>query len=239
MLDAIIDAYYDIRSLVFPQCCIACGCHVTRNMRNICPRCRIEIPLTNYWKEENNPAKERFDGLVPIEQGSSFFFYIANSQWRNVIHRFKYDGMWRWAYDLGRWYGAELHDSGHYNDIDVIIPLPLHPIKSIKRGYNQSRYLADGIAKELGVAVDGRAVRRIRNNPSQARRKRQSRWEGVADLFAVEHPERLQGKHILIVDDVLTSGATLYACMLAIRNAVPDVRLSFATLAVTQHITQM
>jgi predicted amidophosphoribosyltransferase len=136
-------------------------------------------------------------------------------------------------------YGNDVDRGYAVDDIDIIIPLPLHPIKSIKRGYNQSRYLADGIAKELGVEVESRAVRRTRNNPSQARLKRRERWEGVDDLFSVVKPERLRGKHILVVDDVMTSGATLYSCMQTILAAVPDARISFATLAVTGHITPL
>jgi ComF family protein len=239
MLDDIVESYHDIRSLIFAECCMVCGCHVTRSMHNICPRCRLDIPLTNYWLKEDNPAKERFDGLLPVTHGSAFFFYKGNSLWRTLIHRFKYGGLWQMAYNLGRWYGAELKASTLYDDIDIIIPLPLHPIKSIKRGYNQSRYLADGIAKELGVEVESRAVRRTRNNPSQARLKRRERWEGVDDLFSVVKPERLRGKHILVVDDVMTSGATLYSCMQTILAAVPDARISFATLAVTGHITPL
>lgn len=239
MFDEIVGIYHDIRSLVFPECCMVCGRHVTHTMHNICPHCRLNIPTTNYWLKENNPAKERFDGLLPIYRGSSFFFFKGNSLWRTIIHRFKYGGMWQIAYNLGRWYGAELKESSLYDDVDIIIPLPLHPIKSIKRGYNQSRYIADGIAKELGADVESHAVRRIRNNPSQARRKRRDRWEGVDDLFRVVKPEKLRGKHILIVDDVMTSGATLYACMLAIHTAIPDARISFATLAITQHITEL
>ena len=238
-LRSIVELYHDIRSLLFPECCMVCGEHISSTMHGICPRCRLEIPITNYWLRDDNPAKERFDGLLPIVHGSSFFFYRGNSLWRTLIHRFKYGGMWQMAYNLGEWYGAELKASELYDDIDVIIPLPLHPIKTLKRGYNQARYLADGIAKSLGASVDSHAVRRTRNNPSQARRKRRERWEGVDDLFRVTKPERLRGKHILVVDDVMTSGATLYGCMLAIHTAVPDARISFATLAVTQYISHL
>ena len=239
MLSDIAEIYYDTRSLIFPECCMVCGCHVTHAMHNICPRCRVNIPTTNYWLREDNPSKECFDGLLPITQGSSFFFYKGNSLWRSLVHRFKYGGTWQIAYNLGRWYGAELKSTSLYDDVDIIIPLPLHPIKSIMRGYNQSRYIADGIAKEMGIKVESHAIRRTRNNPSQARRKREERWVGLDDLFRVTKPEKLRGKHILVVDDVMTSGATLYACLHAIIESVSDARISFATLAVTQHITQL
>ena len=140
---------------------------------------------------------------------------------------------------MGRWYGAELKASGLYNDVDVIVPVPLHPFKLLKRGYNQSTYLAEGIAKSMGIDVDTRAARRIRNNPSQARRGARDRWDNVDELFRIIRPERLRGKHILVVDDVLTSGATLTTFLKEIMRAVPDCRISVATLAVTKHITPL
>jgi predicted amidophosphoribosyltransferase len=156
-----------------------------------------------------------------------------------MIHRFKYSGEWQIAYNMGRWYGAELKASGLYDDVDLVIPIPLHYIKILKRGYNQSTYLAEGIAKSLGAKVDTRATRRIRNNPSQARRGARDRWENVDKLFHIVHPERLRGKHILVVDDVLTSGATLTTFLKEVTQTIPDCRISIATLAVTKHITPL
>lgn len=238
-MSTLYSAYRAIRSLLLAEECIACGEHVSEGMHSICMRCRLDIPLTNYWLTEENPVKERFAGVVPIVQGSAFMFYAGNSLWRTMVHRFKYGGMWRIAYTMGKWYGAELRESGLYNDVDVIIPIPLHPIKLLKRGYNQSTYLAEGMAHSMRIKVDTRSTRRMRNNPSQARRGARDRWENVDDLFAVRHPERLRGKHILVVDDVLTSGATLTALLKAINAAVPDCRISVATLAVTKHITPL
>ena len=233
------NAYRDIRSLLFPQECIICGEHVDDGMHGICMQCRLDIPLTYYWLREENPVKEKFDGIAPIIHASSFMFYAKDDLWRGLVHNFKYGGMWKSAYSMGRWYGAELKASGLYDDIDVIIPIPLHPIKLLKRGYNQSTYLAEGMARSMSISVDTRSTRRVRNNPSQARRGTRDRWENVDNLFSVRRPERLRGKHILIVDDVLTSGATLTALLSAITSTVPDCRISIATLAVTKHITPL
>lgn len=232
------DALQAIGSLIFPAGCIVCGEHVTPSMHGICPHCRYDIPLTNYCTEHDNPVKELFDGIVPIVEGSSFFFFSGHSLWRTLIHRFKYGGRWRIAYDLGRWYGAELKASGLYDDIDVVVPIPLHPLKLLSRGYNQSTYLAEGIARSMSVDVDSHSLRRHRNNPSQARRKASDRWHNVEDLFSVRRPQRLASKHILLVDDVLTSGATLSSAIRAILDTTPDCRISVATLAVTRRITQ-
>ena len=229
--------FRDIASLLFPPCCIICGRHVSPSTYNICPYCRYEAPLTNYWTRSDNPVKSRFDGIVPIVEGSSFLFFNHQSPWQSAIHSFKYGGKWLYAYNLGLWFGAELKDSGLYDDIDLILPVPLHPMKILSRGYNQSTYLAEGIAKQLGKPIDNRSVRRLRNNPAQARKKSHDRWLNTEELFGVRYPERLRAKHILVVDDVLTTGATISSCIATIKEAAPDCRISVATLSVSKNIT--
>ena len=229
--------YRAMRSLLFAEECMICGEHVTEEVHGICTMCRFNVPLTYFWREHDNPVYDKLSAFAPIEQASAFIYYADKSQWRAMIHSFKYRGAWRMAYNMGRWYGAELAASGLYDDIDIIIPVPLHPIKTIKRGYNQSSYIADGIAKSLGKSVKRHATRRVRNNPSQTHHKAHDRWENVEALFSVPHPEHLRGKHILIVDDVLTTGATLTSLIKAILEAMPDCRISVASLAVTTYIT--
>lgn len=222
-----------LRTMIYGDGCIFCGSHTEEGTHSICNRCRFDIPLTNYQQEADNPVKERFDGIVPVEQASALFFYMGGSRWQTLVHRFKYSGKWQLAYAMGRWYGALLRESGLYDDVEVIVPVPLHPLKILKRGYNQSRYIAEGIAKEMGVKVSARSVRRVRNNPSQARRSASARWENVEALFSVRSVESLRGKHILVVDDVITTGATVASCIKAIQDAVPDCRVSVAALATT------
>lgn len=229
--------FASIGSLLFPRRCIACGEYVSKDMHGICVRCRYEIPLTNYWTMEDNPVKDLFAGVAPIVEASSFFFYSGNSLWRTLVHQFKYGGRWHIARTMGRWYGAELKASGRYDSIDAVVPIPLHPAKILRRGYNQSEYLAEGIAEALGVAVERRAIYRRRNNPSQARRRRAERWNDIEGLFGVRSSDRLRARHILLVDDVLTSGATLSQAITTILEAVPSCRISVATLAVTRSIT--
>lgn len=161
--------------------------------------------------------------------------YVHGSGWRRAIHAFKYRGAWRLARALGEWYGASLCGSGLYGDVDVVVPLPLHPFKRMSRGYNQAEYIAEGIAVQLGVGVDRRSVRRSRNTASQALKPRRERADNVENAFAVRHPGRLAGKHVLLVDDVMTTGSTLIACIEAVVHAVPDCRVSVAALAVSRH----
>lgn len=222
-----------LSSLIYGDGCIICGDHTQKGMHSICTKCRLEIPLTDFYSEEDNPVKERFDGFVAVEHASAMFFYVTNSRWQGLVHRFKYSGKWQIAYSMGRWYGSLLKESGLYADIDVIVPVPLHPIKILKRGYNQSRYIAEGMAKEMGVKVDARSVRRLRNNPSQARNTATARWANVESLFGVRRTEALRTKHILVVDDVLTTGATITSCIQAIKAELPDCRVSVAALSTT------
>jgi len=129
---------------------------------------------------------------------------------------------------MGAWYGGELAAGGLYAGVDVVVPVPLHLRKRLHRGYNQAEYIARGIAESLGVPVDVHSVRRHRHNPSQALKEHRQRWENVRGIFSVRRPGRLCGKHILLVDDVLTTGATVTSCAEAILAAVPDVRISIA-----------
>jgi len=222
----------DLRALFFPARCPVCGELLGEGMRTICTRCRIEAPLTGYWRHFDNPLTGSFAGLLPVIHASALLFFAGESGWRRLIHDFKYRGRWHLAREMGRWYGAELADSDWYRTVDLILPVPLHWRKLLRRGYNQSEYLAEGIAEALGCEVDRRSVVRIRNNPSQTRQSHEERWENVSGIFRVRRPERLQGKHLLLVDDVLTTRATMISFGETILKAVPDCRLSVAVLAV-------
>ena len=215
-----------------------CGKHVERGVHNICMMCRYKIPLTRYCSRADNPIKEYFDTLIPTVQCSAMIYYKSESLWRQAIHRFKYNSAWNIAYRMGRWYGSELKASGLYDDVDVIIPVPLYWIKTMWRGYNQCNYIAQGMAKEMGVKVIRYNVYRKRNNPSQTTQSNTERWENVDGIFGVRNPESLRHKHILLVDDVLTTGATLHSCAKAILSAAPTCRISIATLAVAGRLAR-
>ena len=136
---------------------------------------------------------------------------------------------------MGEWYGRCLKESGLYDDVEVVVPLPLHPVKRCRRGYNQSEYIAEGIAAQLGVEVDRRSVRRKRNTESQALKARRDRARNVEDAFAVGRPGRLAGRHVLLVDDVFTTGSTMLSCAGEILRSAPGCRISIAALAVSRH----
>lgn len=225
------DLLGDLRALFFPPLCPVCGERMERGEQCVCTLCRAAAPLTGFWTERDNPVVRKFWGQLPVEQASAFLFYTRGSRWRRLIHDFKYHGMWRRAYEMGCWYGRCLRESGLYDDIDTVVPLPLHTLRLCRRGYNQSELIARGIAEQLDAALDTRSVRRRRNTSSQARTPKYDRGRNVAGAFSVRRPERLAGRHLLLVDDVLTTGHTMTACAEAILGAAPGCRISIAALA--------
>ena len=229
------ELWCDVSSLFFPARCAVCGEPLAAGERMLCTYCRATAPLTGYWREADNPVVRKCWGMVPVVQASGFLFFVHGSGWRQLIHGFKYRGSWRTAREMGEWYGRYLSESGLYADVECVVPLPLHPFKRCRRGYNQSEYIAEGIAAQLGVPVERRSVYRRRNTASQARKSHRERAGNVEGAFAVRHPERLAGRHLLLVDDVMTTGATLLSCAGEILQAVPGCRISLAVLAVSQH----
>lgn len=227
------DLWSDLRALLFPPHCVVCGQMLAEGERSICTLCRLTAPLTGYWRETDNPVARKCRDQIPVYRASGFLFFRHASGWRRSIHGFKYRGAWRTARVLGEWYGSELARSGLYDDVDTVVPLPLHPFKRLRRGYNQSEYIAAGIAAQLGVGMDRRSVRRCRNTASQALKPRKERAGNVEGAFRVRHPERLSGRHVLLVDDVMTTGSTLLACAEEILRSAPDCRVSIAALAVS------
>lgn len=211
-----------------------CGCLMSEEVDFICTRCRWEMPLTGFGGKFDNPVAHKFHGLLPVVNASSYLWFIDNSDVRSMIHSFKYRGNWSYARKAGEWYGAELREGGLYSDVDVVVPVPLHLRKRLSRGYNQAEYIAEGIAAAMGLTVDRKSVVRRRHNKSQTERSKSERWENVSGIFAVRNPQNLVGKHILLVDDVLTTGATIISCAQAILDAVPGCRISIATLAASR-----
>lgn len=225
----------ELINLFFPERCPVCGDALTEGAQSICTKCLYDMPFTDFELRADNPVTELFWGMFPIVNGCSMFWFTQGGGCQRLIHSIKYRNGWRYAQKMGSWFGARLDDSGLYGDVDVIVPVPLHWRRVLERGFNQSEYIARGISATLGVPVQSHAVVRRKYNTPQAITAREKRWENVADKFAVVRPQRLAGKHILLVDDVLTSGATLASCAEAILAAVPDCRISIATLAISKN----
>jgi ComF family protein len=221
----------DFISLLFPRLCYACGNHLLRNEKLICTECFVLMPRTNYHLEKNNPAEQLFWGRCKIEKVSAFSFYNRDSRIRQLIHNLKYKGVKDIGLELGKIYGLSLIRSDFLHGIDIIIPVPLHPSKQRIRGFNQSDLISDGVAEVTGIPVDKTLLTRSLKTETQTRRSRYDRWINVEGIFTVTSKEDVKGKHILLIDDVITTGSTIESCaneLLSIEN----VKVSVAALAV-------
>ena len=229
--------FTEIFGLFYPERCAACGEPLPEGARFLCPRCQWDMPLTGYATEHANPVASKFWGLAPIDEACSLLFFSQQSRYRTLIHGFKYHGRWNSSLEMGRQLGATLRDSPLYATIDRIIPVPLHPRRRLTRGYNQSEYIARGVADRLtGASLECGCLKRSTYNRSQTHaQSREERWQNVNGIFTLLHPERLDGHHILLIDDVLTTGSTLIACTEAILRVLPTCHISIATLAVSAH----
>lgn len=229
----------DVVSLILPRTCIACGRVLLENEGCMCLACRYNMPLTNFSKHKDNPVKLLFENVLPVESATAMFWFVGGSEWQRIVHNFKYYGRWFFAQKMGEWLGEEMRDSGNFDDVDLIIPIPLHYRRRLRRGYNQSEQLALGVGRKMGVKCDFSSVRRRLYNDSQTSKSRSERWENVEEIFEVRNIARLRGRHILLVDDVLTTGATMASCASTILKACDgDVRISIASLAVSRRIMQ-
>ncbi len=202
----------DFVSLLFPRLCQACGQPLVRNEEIICTNCLLEIPKTDYHMVRDNNLERNFYGRVYIEKAASWSFYRNGSKIQKLIYRLKYGGVEPVGPCLGRLYGHTLKESGFCKDTDLIIPVPLHKSKERRRGFNQSALIAGGLSSVLGIPVNNDILRRVKSSDTQTRKHRYERWENVENIFSTAHEEGIEGKHILLVDDVITTGSTIEAC---------------------------
>ena len=219
--------------LFFPRCCAVCGASLIEGEDTICTRCNIDMPRTNYHKMKDNPVERMFLGKFPLERATSFFFYRKGSDFRQVLHQLKYGGQKEIGAIMGRYMASELQASDFFHGVDVIIPIPLHKKKQQIRGYNQSEWISRGIMAVTGIPVDTEAIIRRKNTETQTQKSALERWENVDGIFELHRSEHLAGKHILIVDDVLTTGATTVACASRLAE-IEGVRISVLTLAMAE-----
>ncbi|MDR3329151.1 MAG: ComF family protein [Prevotellaceae bacterium] len=224
--------FFNLLNLIYPNRCEACGALLVAGEQVLCSGCRYKLPRTGYWLQKDNPLEQLFWGRLPVESACSLFFMGKGSRYRKLLHKLKYSNKPRIGVALGRLLGAELAQAAAYQSITHIIPIPLHPKRQRKRGYNQSEMIAEGIAQEMAKPLRADIVFRPQYNETQTKKTRDERWKNVQGIFAVR-PGRaapLAGGHVLLVDDVLTTGATIEACAAALMQAV-GCKLSVATLA--------
>lgn len=234
-----LSALKSLYRLFIPAVCPVCGAVLSADSSEVCMECMMHLPYTHLWAASQNAMEQRLSGNIPVVRAAALFWFREQSKWRSVIHDFKYHNQWYIAGQMGRLCAQRFQESGFFDDVDLIIPVPLHPWRRLLRGYNQSEYIAAAISRQTKIPYCFNAVRRCKNNPPQVSQNYSSRWTNIEDIFAVSRPELLEGKHIVIVDDVFTTGATIITLAKIILKACGgNVRISVATLAVSQRISE-
>lgn len=220
----------DLVDLIFPRHCCVCGEALSRQESDICLNCLCTLPkIEPHHKEE---IEKTFWGKVEVERATSFMYYRKGSPYNALIHKLKYRNAPQIGVRLGAMAADEMLPSGFFDDITLIVPLPLSKKKLRKRGYNQCDHIARGISERTGIPVATDLIKRTKANETQTHKNRDERWQNVEGIFSVTKPESLEGQHILLVDDILTTGATLCSCANAIKSSC-DCKVSILTLALT------
>jgi len=222
----------DFAHLFFPHVCEGCGNDVLGNNSLLCASCFLKLPETGFIKEANNPVEKIFYGRIKVETAGSAFYFTKHSLLQHLVIQLKYRGNKDIGFYLGKLLGYQLLQTERFNDVHAIIPLPLNPKKERKRGYNQAEIIAEGITSVWYKPILKNAVKRIIFTETQTQKDRVSRWQTMEGVFATADEFSLKGKHILLVDDIVTTGATLEACGEKILR-VPETKLSIATIAYT------
>jgi ComF family protein len=218
--------------LIYPNLCVACGKDVPPNSICFCMPCRHRLAETTMHRNgSDNEFTQRLWGRLPLSAATSMYYFYKKNPIQRALHQLKYKNRPDVGLKIGREMGRLMLESVDFQSIDAIVPVPLHPAKERLRGYNQSLLFAEGIGISLGIPVRADLLVRKTFTASQTRKKRLERHKNVNDMFVVEDKSQLYGKHFLLVDDVLTTGATLEICGRALLQA-PQTRISAATIAI-------
>lgn len=217
----------ELFNLFFPHLCVCCGRVLNKQEYLICEYCKFDLPYTNYHTVTDNPIEQRFWGRVDIERATSLLFFSKGSKVQSIIHHLKYDNYPEVGVLLGRM--AALMCSSFFHDVDCLVPVPLHLKKMKKRGYNQSSMICSGISDVLLIEQVSDLKRTVNAN-SQTKKSKIERYMNAIDNFEFSNSDSYSGKNIALIDDVITTGATLESCVMTIKKAQPKVKISVFTL---------
>ena len=226
----IIEYIEDFWFLIFPYVCESCGVALGKNEPPVCFKCLYELPRTDYCLNQENPIVDLFIGRIKLEKATALFHYYKGSRFKKLLHGLKYKNKPEIGILLGKELGAAMVSSNNFKDVDYIIPVPLHPNRQKQRGYNQSEMIGEGIAAVAGIPMLTDVLLRSVETVTQTKMTRDDRWKNVSGKFIIKNENLIHNKHLLLIDDVVTTGSTLEACGETLLN-VDGVKLSIAVLA--------
>lgn len=217
-------------SLLYPNVCMACNGPLAMGEDLICVACLMGLPKTQFHTDANNPVAQTFWGRVPLNAAFAYYYFEKGANVQRLLHNLKYNGQKALGEKLGLLYGSELKEGQWLGAVDVVLPVPLHKRKLRKRGYNQSEFFAIGMASALGAQTNTQTLVKTVATQSQTKKSREERVANVKEVFMLNNPESLKNKHVLLVDDVITTGATIEACVNVLAQ-VEGVKISVASIA--------
>ncbi|CAN5241360.1 ComF family protein [soil metagenome] len=223
--------FHDLLNLFYPRICHICESILVQNEHVICTNCIHELPVTNFSAHNENPVEKVFYGRVEIEQATSLLFFHKKSKVQKLIHQLKYRGYKEISTFLGTWMGDEIIEHGLMREVDAIIPVPLHRKKLKSRGFNQVENFGKEIANKLEVPYLDTVLLKKSSTTTQTLKARLSRWGNIEEAFVIANPHLIKDLHILLVDDIITTGATLEACSAALKEA-GCLKISIASMAI-------
>ncbi len=227
---------HDFLHLLYPSTCLVCEKELSKTEQEICFFCRDELKFTTFEKSlEETELDKRFWGRCQLESTFALLYFEQQGATQEILHQIKYKGKQKLAREMGRLSGEKLFENSKYKSIDALVPVPLHPKKQHQRGFNQSEQIAAGISEHTQIPVNTRLLRRTVHAESQTKMGKFGRWDNISEAFVVNKTSGESLRHIALVDDVITTGSTLEACIQAIRKELPGVKISVISLAVTKN----
>ncbi len=230
-LKTLLEYINDFLNLFYPETCSVCNNSLYKYEKIICTECIYKIPKTKYHTSPNNPIYELFIGRVNIQAATALMFFSKGSIYNNMIQNLKYKGKKKIGYEMGLILANEIKDTHPYNKVDIILPIPLHKNREKKRGYNQSEWIAKGLSEILKIPIDTLSIYRNVNTKTQTKKTKEERWDNVESIFSIKKTDNLVNKHILIVDDIITTGSTIESCSHTVLS-IPNTKVSIVTIGV-------
>ena len=221
--------FNDFFNLIFPRLCAACNNALLKNEKVICNSCQVSLPKTKFHLEKENQLNKIFWGRAEVEMVAAYYHFTKKSKVQNLLHQLKYSNNKKVGETIGELYGYDLKGADLFLGVELIIPVPLHPKKLKRRGYNQSEWFANGLSKSLKIEINTTSLFRKVDSQTQTKKSRYKRWENVGEIFGIKEEELIKNKSILLVDDVITTGATLEGCVKALLKC--NCKVYIATIA--------